>query len=392
MICRNIKILLRVAAALLIAVSLSCARSATDEPVVEKKHAVLAIRINADDVDSFRGHGSRAGEEYKNPSGNGEKMQTLRIIIFTKDSETGNWITEHNRFIDLASTPETLHKFEQFPVLPNSVKKILLIANERNVKVRTTVDAAAMSAEDYFSRFSSSAGSIHSDKELEDLKGSLLMLLDDNKGDSGILTTPLAMSAVHDNIEIGNPSPDPYEMTLTIHRAAVKYTFRITNSDKEYAHTINSIHIDNVASRQFFFPNADFIANGGFTAEDQYFWSSYITPSGDFGKTAELSVNKSIGPGETAEFGPYYLPEGRSLTGDDVYRVAFSYDGNHTDWQDVIWAIPEETGDKDKYTIMQDLPRNTHVVVNVNFNFNDFELKYTRCPWSAYNINIPDFN
>lgn len=78
-----------------------------------------------------------------------------------------------------------------------------------------------------------------------------------------------------------------------------------------------------------------------------------------------------------------YLPEGRP--GTESYHAGISVDGNFLGWAE----LRDENGKP-----MTDLPRNTHVVINITLNleYSDFKINYTVCPWQTEEIDIPDFD
>ena len=355
----------------------SCA-SESDEPGGNDGMTILSIRINLANAISPSAEmpGLRAGEEYdsdKLPANELEKMHTVRIIIINSSG-----MVEHNSLWDLTASPDIVATGADFPVSSNDTKQIILVANEAQATV-TLSDGEAIAARDYFRRFRASVGSL---VNLDELR-SLTHATTDNNSDATFgdcIHGPLAMSAIH-QYHIGNA--ELYSATFLIHRAAVKYTYRITNLDSQ-SHSVNYIKVNNIASRQFFFPDADF-ADGA-----QNSVTRYRTPAGAGSKELTLPVNRIIMPGETAELGPFYFPEGTETGDQNPYKTAFAFDNVFAGWRTLEWADP---GNPDYRTPMTDLPRNTHVIVNVTFNYSGFSIDYTVCPWNIHdNIEIPPFN
>lgn len=346
-----------------LAVLTGCSDSGSDGPAADI--SVLHLRIRLGSTSRSRA----AGDEYepdKLPASDSEKMQSLRIIILDK-----NLRVEHNTLWDLSSAPDVTFVGQDYPVRANEEKKIILVANEAGVGL-TLPDGSVMSASDYFRNIDASIGKAVDLTELHQLT---------MEGGAGGIAVPLPMSAIH-SYTIGKAQS--YSATFYIHRAAVKYTFRFTNADTRSVRRITSVAVNHVASRLFFFPDADF------TDTDQLFWSAYRTPAGTSVSDASWEQATDVAPGETAEIGPFYLPEGLSGLTEDPYAIAFSIDGRESGWFDLNWSIPQTPEQTEPMT---DLPRNTHVIVNVKLlPDKPFLINYTICPWNEKTIDIPAFN
>ena len=356
----------------------SCASEGDEPRGGNDDVALLSIRINLANAASPAAAfpASRAGEEYepdKLPANDLEKMHTVRIIIIDSSGKV-----EHNSLWDLTASPDIVATGQDFPVSANDTKRIVLVANEAQATV-TLPDSQKMPASDYFRSLKASVGAL---ADLDLIKNITFATADNNSGaiSTDCLHGPLAMSAIHE-YHIGNAQR--YSATFTIHRAAAKYTYRISNLDK-VAHKVDYIMVNNIASRQYFFPDADF------TDESQYFHTAYRTPAGAGTSEITLPANRVITAGETVEIGPFYLPEGCDTGSGNPYATAFAFDGVFSGWRTLEWAKPQTP---DVLTPMTDLPRNTHVIVNVSFTYTDFSINYTVCPWNSYdNIVIPPFN
>lgn len=358
---------------MMVLLATGCSRdNLTDSPSDGMTVLQLRVRLNRPDKS---GPASRVGEEYepdKQPANNGEKMHTARIIIFDARGRV-----EHNTLWDLTAAPDIEARGQDFPVKANETKTIVLVANEDNAVV-TDHNSNTMPATEYFRQFNANIGAVADFEAMNNLQ--LQRLENSDNIDSQQLQTPLAMSAVHQYF-IGPGTH--YSATFTIHRAAVKYTYRITNNDRKKTHTVNSIGINNVADTEYFFPQADF------TDDMQFFWSAYRTPE-QTGRELTFKVDRTIPAGQTVEIGPFYLPEGHNVAeGQRPYATAITFDGMDMGWRDIEWSIPQMPGQTD---VMTDLPRNTHVIVNVSLNHTDFTIGYTVCPWSIHTTDIPSFN
>lgn len=343
--------IIRCAAALLAAVltlCASCSRSG-DEPTPPPSGpgtAMLHIQIAL---------ANPAGPSRANPADDplpaddGEKMQLLRIIILD-----GNGYAEHNSLWDLRSAPDITAAGQAFPVRANDTKTIIFVANEHS----ECMDGVR----DELSGINAAVG------EKVDLARLQSLLLD------APVTSPLPISAVY-TYHIGPATA--YRATFLIHRAAVKYSFRITNNDSDEPHRVDYVAIDNAATTQYLLPDADY------TADDQTQWSAYRVPATAGAEQRTYGVNADIAYGNTLELPAIYLPEGRP--GTDSYHAGISVDGNFLGWAE----LRDENGKP-----MTDLPRNTHVVINITLNleYSDFKINYTVCPWQTEEIDIPDFD
>lgn len=367
------------ASVLLAAVGLGGCGS-SDSPLEKDGEGVAVLSLKIDLAGHQPRHDyapTRIGEEYepdKEAANEREKINTVRIIIVDSSG-----ILEHNSLWDLTASPDIAVTGQEFPVKANDTKDIILVANEANAVI-TLGDGNVVNASDYFRSLNPAVGQYVDVSDFSDITYTAA----DNQADAkyaDCLAGPLPMSAMH-KYHIG-ANDTRYSATFLIHRAAVKYTYRITNKD-DRSHTVDDIRINNVASRQYFFPDAVF------TDDKQYFFSSYATPSGAGAREVTLVTSKKISPRETVELGPFYFPEGMSVTERDVYGTGLTFDGFFSGWSALKWSMPETPGN---LNVMTDMPRNTHVVVNVTFTFAHFGIDYTVCPWNAYDeVDIPSFN
>ena len=148
--------------------------------------------------------------------------------------------------------------------------------------------------------------------------------------------------------------------------------------------------ISSVASTEYFFPNATF-AEG--TDIPQARLLSYVTPADLTSSNRTFTVTDGkirAGTKDYVEFGPYYVPEGR-VSPSEGYGISFKVDGTQFPW------LPLEPHEIDGATVtnpkdMTDLPRNTHIIVNVTLNPMDFSVSYTICKWEEHEVVIPGFN
>ncbi len=337
----------------------ACSGERYNEPEVPDS-VMLTIRVKLSGNNPY----SRAvGDEYEpdKEAKDGEKMHTLRIIILDQ-----NGVVEHNSLWDAWSQPVIESGIKQFKVKSNEDKTIIFVANESGTII-TDADGNTFDASDYFARFSPSVGSIINVNDLRELTMSSVQ-------------KPLAINDIY-SYHIG--SEPNYSATFYIGRAAVKYTFRITNKD-DSEHTLSSLTIGRVASMQYYFQNAVF------TDDKHLTWSSYSTPASASTTDMVIKFETPVSipnDGKTYEFGPYYVPEGATYA--TPYQVGVSMNGIDLGMHDISWNIPQTPDNK---TLMLDLPRNTHVITEINLNNTMPVFNYTICRWDEYKIDIPDFN
>jgi len=89
------------------------------------------------------------------------------------------------------------------------------------------------------------------------------------------------------------------------------------------------------------------------------------------------------------EVGPFYFPEGVVLDDGNAYGTGLTFDRYFSGWNNLKWAMPQTP---DNQYLMTDMPRNTHVIVNVTFAFTHFAIDYEVCPWNNREADIPSFN
>lgn len=358
---------LTLAAAFLFAAA-GCSHADSEPQTAET--AILRLKIRLSDID----YGSRAtGDGYepdKGPADDGEKIHTVRIII-----ADGAGTVEHNTLWDLEAAPDIVASGGDFPVRANDTKTIVLIANEKDAIVATP-GGTPQSATDYFT---SAANAAVGNRLNPGALRRLLFYRTDNL-DGYNLRKPLLMTAIHTGVRIGGASV--YRRDFTIHRAAAKYTYRITNNDAVNSHTVDQVHINHVAARQYVFPDYDY------TDTDQMFYSAYRTPD-NTGSVLSVNTAKVIAPKETVELDAIYLPEGHTVADGDSYATALTIDGKTTEWSDLRWYMPQTPSQS---ILMTDLPRNTHVIVNVQLSRYNIKIFYTVCPWVISSVDIPEFN
>lgn len=291
--------------------------------------SVLSMRVEVGRIDYGEPSGRYTPDEL--PANANELMQSLRIIILD-----GNGFAEHNSY--WSTTPENgaVSRSVDFPIKSNDTKTVILLANEMSLQPENR---------EFFEGINASAGEYVDIAKVR----SLTMT-----GLTSTISGPLVMSDIH-TVAIGN-APF-YSRTLPITRAAVKLTYRITNHSSAMAQSIYSVGFDRAAERQYLFGGKVLASTGELTSK------TFVTAM-------------SVGAMETVEAGPYYIAEGPAYSG---YQATL--------------RLTRTSAIQRAALNMRDLPRNTHVIVNIGLNHDSRPtISYVVCPWEERSTDIPDFN
>lgn len=303
----------------------------------------------------------------------GENMESLRIIIADRD---GN--VEHNSFYTLSSDTEA-GEYE-FRVKDNDRKTIILLANEGYYHLDEEgmeLIGGTTSLPNYFASFKTGDYI-----DMSVIRRLTLPLSQNSIEDRGLsLKTPLPISAIYEeDIPLkAEVIPKEYD----IHRAAVKYSFRILNLSS-FDYDLNELRIDRIANREYLFPDADFEVNN----DGHSVMKAYRTPATaseqeyhyDF--TSPLRLPAKMNSAITA-CAPVYVPEG--LKGEAAQRISLKLSGQDlSEWKDLEWIMPGESQSQKRP--MVDLPRNSHVVVNITIRDRGMEAVADVQPYAGIDL------
>lgn len=286
----------------------------------------------------------------------GENMETLRVIIIHE-----NGVVEHNRLFSLTNATEG--GTYEFRISDNEEKTIILIANEDGFHLDEEgleLAGATTSMEMYFSRLR--PGAKTDIKQLRNLTLTLAHNSPDGRGKS--FKTPLPIAGIFtEKIPAG---AERIERFYWLQRAAVKYSFRIVNTSR-FAHSLDGVRIDRVADREFLFPDADYAIN----AAGHYEVSAYRTPHSAREQEFAIILDSPLHLGAKMKQAvealpaPIYVPEG--IIANTPQSISLTLDdANLQIWRELYWRMPGETEATKRP--MVDLPRNTHVVVNITIS------------------------
>lgn len=265
------------------------------------------------------------------PANDDEKMQTLRIIVVRPDGTV-----EANRFVK-PSVALVYDRQERFKVVGREKKQVYLFVNEGNTVVET-MDGTPVSAGGKLSEYLTAIGV--GDSFPAGVLASLVIRLD---GDSAQLSGALPMNESHE-IEVG-ATDCSFELFVT--RAAVKFTYRITNQSERNL-VLTGLTIDRMARREYYLPHGTVYADNedGIREIVQYdaVPADYYTFV--YADDAISDAGIALPHGKTVELPAIYLLEGKSV---EPYATSLAING--IEQRKAFPSLPQ-------------LPRNTHVVVN----------------------------
>lgn len=328
-------------AGLLLLTAGGCGRAADEEP---SQPAMVNLAIGVSVTDGMPQ--GRAG--YEDAATDDEKMQTLRVVVVRPDRTI-----EHNRLLLCAPTVRldgtTDAEGTTFKVIGGERKRIYLFVNEQTRL--HSADGTRPKAVDY--DFAGLVpGTLFPREELEACTIALESATQQLEG-------PLPMSACH---ELWMPEEDR-ACTLTVLRAAVKFSFLLTNRCSA-ARTLTGLTLDRMADRSWYLPRAEYDADGRPTRFEVPAASGYYA----FRLGDDLSV--ALPAGKTTALAPIYLLEGRYEDPDDArnYAMSVALDGASRA------AYFED---------LKSLPRNTHVVVRITFTDRETTWEAEVLPYGA---------
>lgn len=319
------------------------------------------------DFDNFDNEDDKWGKQ-------GENIEQLRVIILdSRGSVEVN--TLYSGLADAVSAGQY-----EYLVLNHDTKTVILLANEAGYSVET--DGGRMPATDYFGSFN--VNSRMDVNELQRLRVRMDANADASDPHGETMRRPLPITAVYQEHISTNEENEVVERQYDMHRAAVKYSFRIINKSK-FDHKLEGIRISRVTDEEFLFPNAEYETN---TLGHQVI-RSYSTPSTASESEYSYSGFSLFLPKHMEQavqaIEPVYVPEG--VAGGDPYKVSITLNSAPLAiWGELKWRMPGQ--DIQLSTPMTDLPRNTHVVVNITIkDDNTYEFTADVQPYSSVQLD-----
>lgn len=344
----------------------------------EQPRAIADARSRADEVSDIT--------YFELPERECEKLQTLRVIIFSAGKVEAN---RQVRFKDGSIVMDNL----TFKVKPG-IKDIALFGNESTLPQDIKTMLASLIP-----------GSSASAQELKDIVWSGQPLLNGNGNYldganyqyyTGQNAVP--MSELWENIEIHEAVEEENRhqyVNLFITRAVTRFTFTISKSDDVAAgnwgglsnHTIKSFTIDRIGSKEYLLPN-----NTVYIPEKEIgsvfdfggrFIESFNVPADDntptpYAFTPSTPYDVDNAPsGSTVMYAPYiYLPE----TLGPEFRCSITAINKSTNEESTLFlpqALPN----------LSSLPRNTHVMVNILLTPGGVKCTVDVQPYTSVSLN-----
>lgn len=308
---------------------------------------------------------------FENPVAEYEKLKTLRVIIVRPDGTV-----EHNRYVSFdIATGQIIRDNLDFVVKSGETKRIYLFGNEEAVEYNFTSDAIPV-------------GSVFPVKAVENVtikfpEGSLPPV---NNGQTSLTRTYIPMSECF-YVKIDTPMSEEdrhISRTLFITRSLIKFSFSVKNAvPYEIRSKLTAISISGLADRSFYLPNNTLYDPPKDQPSDYSLGGRYITsfrmPDG-FGTTeCKFPVLPAFDPDASDEltFDSYiYLPETKTR-GNYQLRLLF-------DNQILSDALGHKSLD------IRDIPRNTHVKVNITLKGSIYDVEVQMVPYTSVGLT-PDF-
>ena len=347
-----------------------CDKSVADVPAPEKEIWVN-LNIGVALSDAAKPARSTRADVYEDPANDAEMMQTLRIVVVDKDGDV-----EANRFLYAGAVVE--YGDEHFKVRANETKKVYVFVNENNksVKVRDYEGNPVADLHLYL-------GGIEVGKPFpsEEIAGLEVRLNDgvgselDARGDADEKYAGGLPMSKCEEIEVGDKD---LSHNIMMHRAAVKFTFNITNNSGS-DRVLTALAIDKMSRREYYLPHVNEYGDGLDILD-------FDVPN--VGNNEYYTFEK------TFDDGGFALPAGKTVTPPLVYLLEGKYspEKSDEDAKNYSMSISVNGADTDYgyLTNLDRLPRNTHVVVNIVFGVSDVKWAVDLRPYGEVTLD-PDF-
>lgn len=297
---------------------------------------------------------TRSVEEDAMAKGDHEKMQKLRVIVVRE-----NDVVEKNDFIGLLSPTMVNDRVSgKFEVVGREWKRIYLFVNEDNeqIKVGQGDRNDALILASFLDNIK--VGEVFPTEEVTNL----VVRVD---VPSGQLVGALPMSECH---QVYVPKTDS-ECKLFVTRAAVKFTFRITNRSS-VEKKLTGLAIKNMADKEYYLPRNAKYESENIEGKEYLTIKSFDVPSFveeyDYNDDLEITL-PAMKEGDTPtpiELSPIYLLEGKR---EGKYSVGITVNGVYLEGE--LDNLPDK------------LPRNTHVVVYIMITDKELEFEVNVEPY-----------
>ncbi len=351
-----------------------CDESVSDV-VAPEKEIWVNLNIGVALSDAAKPARSSRVDSYEPAANEAEKMQTLRIIVVDKNGDV-----EANRFLYAGSVVE--YGEEHFKVRANETKQVYVFVNENNesVKVYDATGGLVADLHDYLGGIE--VGEPFPRESIEGLEIRLNDGVDselDAVGDASAQSAGGLPMSKCESIEVYDKdmSHDIY-----LHRAAVKFTFNITNNSS-LDRVLTGLSIDKMAYREYYLPRVDeYKYVGGKPTEIV----DFATPSPEGTNTGYYTFEKSFEKGIA-------LPKGKTVVAPLVYLLEGKYEPTDVAAQKNYSMTISLNGAKTQAKVFDNLdrlPRNTHVVVNIIIKDRKIDWSVDLRPYGEVKLD-PDF-
>lgn len=294
-------------------------------------------------------------DDYVGAMHDGEKIQTLRILIVRKDGTI-----EHNRYMDFYGAIQrsylSVHDI-RFKVYGPEEKKVYLFVNENTEK--SPIDGISQGKLVDYDFDTLVPGSEFPTETLSELLITLNSRSDEVI-DQEVPSSALPMSECH---TVVMPAKD-HHVDLYVTRAATKFTY-IFNNESNVDLNLDQLTISKASRKEYYIPQVEY-SEGSDPFNNNYTLDSYNVPNIDNNEYYEFVksfASQSIPAATvTALSQSIYLLEGKYTDADGEKDSS----GNPLNYS--MSVTLNGTKYSSYFPDVKQLPRNTHVVVVVSFS------------------------
>lgn len=312
--------------------------------------------------------------KYIGPAHDGEKIQTLRIVIVRPDGTI-----EHNRYMDFQGAVKKAYMEVAdiaFKVVGPEQKKVYLFVNENSVKKDMTGAETKIVNYDFNTL---EVGKQFPADEIADLKISLFDSYDTIPCEEHLATASLPMSECH---TVQMPAMD-HHVDLYVTRAAVKFTYIFDNQTSQ-SYSLSQMTISKGSRLEYYMPQ---ITYTGDPFTNDFAVENYTVPNINnndyyiFGRFAPGDGSLELSAGDVTRLQSFYLLEGKY---EDPEKVA---DSNGKQLNYSMSATLDGVVYESYFPDVPWLPRNTHVVVVITISNHNVEWTVDVYPYGEYWLN-----
>lgn len=326
---------------------------------------------------------------FEAPANDREKLSTLRVIIV--HTVDGKQVVEHNRMVGIDyNTGNVINDNLQFRVKSNESKQIYLFGNEKWAGFYNGSTAVWEPIYNFDALLPGSEFPIAEIEALQIRRAQNQPVLD-NTGTNYTRYGFVPMSEFF-TVEIPEPHGEADRFiakTLFVTRSLVKFSFNFTVSDDFWQEgaRIAGVRVEGMADNCYYLPNNTVYSPGKYEVSTEDLEGRYITsfedPSTvtysncDLGMTLPFPEINSDLKGDKGDYYPLiYLPETKAPAGGTI-RVSLLLEGSNQ------WLTSQPLQ-------LTELPRNTHLKVNVTLKSTTIAPEVELLPYTGVNLN-PDF-